>query len=120
MKKLFVLALCVTAFAGCAKKAPLTPEEQWKGYCTSIGNAGRSIMLDRQNGITQKEALEYANKVEDETTRSFALGAIKDVYAMNETELRDDVEARRESYKQQLIEKCVNTPHDSMPDYKPF
>lgn len=119
MKKLFALALCV-ALVGCAEKKPLTPEEQWKGYCTSIGNAGRSIMLDRQNGITHKEALDYANKVEDETTKTFILAALKEVYAMPEAELKDDVEARRESFKQKLIEQCIQTPHDGLPDYKQF
>lgn len=42
MKKLFALA-AVIALVGCAEKKPLTPEEQWHGYCKSIGNAAPSI-----------------------------------------------------------------------------
>lgn len=53
MKKLFALA-AVIALVGCAEKKPLTPEEQWHGYCKSIGNAARSIMLDRQNAIEKR------------------------------------------------------------------
>ena len=53
---------------GCGKKEPLTPEQQWHGYCVSIGNAARSIALDRQNGIEEKQAKEHASKVEDIVT----------------------------------------------------
>ena len=78
MKKLFALA-AVIALVGCVEKKPLTPEEQWHGYCKSIGNAARSIMLDRQNAIEKDKAIEHANKVEDEMTKAFALEIIEDV-----------------------------------------
>ena len=83
MKNLFALA-AVIALVGCAEKKPLTPEEQWHGYCKSIGNAARSIMLDRQNAIEKEKAIEHANKVEDEMTKAFALEIIEDVYALPE------------------------------------
>ena len=86
MKKLFALA-AVIALVGCAEKKPLTPEEQWHGYCKSIGNAARSIMLDRQNAIEKDKAIEHANKVEDEMTKAFALEIIEDVYAKKTSKL---------------------------------
>lgn len=38
MKKILVVT-AVLALLGCAEKKPLTPEEQWQGYCRSVGNA---------------------------------------------------------------------------------
>ncbi len=103
-------------------KKPATPEEIWKGYCTSIGNAARSITLDRQNGITKKEALEYANKVTDPTTKGFVLEYLEKVYALPDAELKADKDAIQAKFKNEAYEQCVNTPHDpkKMPDYKPF
>jgi hypothetical protein len=120
MKKLLVIAAVCVLTTACAKKAPLTPEEQWRGYCTSIGNAGRSIMLDWQNGIEKEKAVEHANKVEDPTTKAFVLDAIEQVYALDTKTAKDDVTARRDAFKNQLTEKCLATPHQEMPDYKPF
>ena len=94
MKNLFALA-AVIALVGCAEKKPLTPEEQWHGYCKSIGNAARSIMLDRQNAIEKDKAIEHANKVEDEMTKTFALEIIEDVYALPEAEIKSDIEGAR-------------------------
>ena len=54
MKKLLALSFML-ALAGCAEKKPLTPEEQWQGYCRSVGNAARTIMLDRQNAIEKEK-----------------------------------------------------------------
>ncbi len=119
MKKLSLIAAAML-LAACAEKAPLTPEEQWKGYCTSVGNAGRTIMLDRQNGIPKEKAVEHANKVEDETTRGFVLDAIEHVYALPESEINDDVTARRDAFKKVMTDKCLATPFKEMPDYKPF
>ena len=53
MKKILVMT-AVLALMGCAEKKPLTPEEQWQGYCRSVGNAARTIMLDRQNAIEKE------------------------------------------------------------------
>ena len=119
MKKLFALA-AVIALVGCAEKKPLTPEEQWHGYCKSIGNAARSIMLDRQNAIEKDKAIEHANKVEDEMTKAFALEIIEDVYALPEAEIKSDIEGAREKVRVKYTEKCITTPHTEMPDYKPF
>ena len=119
MKKLFALA-AVIALVGCAEKKPLTPEEQWHGYCKSIGNAARSIMLDRQNAIEKEKAIEHANKVEDEMTKAFALEIIEDVYALPEAEIKSDIEGAREKIRVKYAEKCIATPHTEMPDYKPF
>ena len=69
MKKVLFLVLGVV-LAGCSEKKPLTPEEQWHGYCTSMGNAARSIMLDRQNAIEKNQAIEHAKKIEDEIKKS--------------------------------------------------
>ena len=66
MKKVFLIAIGLV-LVGCADKKQLTPAEQWHGYCVSVGNAARSITLDRQNGIEQKQAKEHADKIEDET-----------------------------------------------------
>ena len=119
MNKLFTLIVLV-ALVGCAEKKPLTAEEQWQGYCTSVGNAARSIMLDRQNGIEQSKAVEHANKVEDKTTKTFVLDIIEQVYAFPLTEINADPDTSRDQFKQKIIEKCIATPHDKMPDYKPF
>ncbi|WP_168408516.1 hypothetical protein [Acinetobacter indicus] len=119
MNKLFALAALI-ALASCAEKKPLTPEEQWKGYCTSVGNAARTIMLDRQNAIEKDQALAHADKVEDETTRKFIFEIIETVYAMPEQEVKGDVDAAREKIKTQYTEKCLATPYDEMPDYRRF
>lgn len=119
MNKLFVLAAMV-ALVGCAEKKPLTAEEQWHGYCKSVGNAARSIMLDRQNAITKDKALEHGNKVEDETTKAFVLDIIEHVYALPETEIKGDIEGAREKIRAAYTQKCLATPHKEMPDYKPF
>ncbi|SPL71244.1 hypothetical protein [Acinetobacter stercoris] len=121
MKKLLVLATLV-ALLGCAEKKAATPEEKWKGYCTSIGNAARTITLDRQNGITKKEALDYANKVTDLTTKTFLLSQIDKVYALTDEQLKSDKDAIMTQIKESATQECINTPHDpnKMPDYKPF
>jgi hypothetical protein len=62
MKKVLFLVLGVV-LAGCSEKKPLTPEEQWHGYCTSMGNAARSIMLDRQNAIEKTKLLNTQRKL---------------------------------------------------------
>ena len=119
MKKLIALGICM-GLLGCAEKAPLTPEEQWKGYCTSVGNAGRTIMLDRQNGIEKEKAIEHANKVDDETTRGFVLDAIEQIYAMPLEDITKDVQASRDAFKKVMTDQCLATPFTEMPDYKPF
>lgn len=54
MKKVVLIALGLILM-GCGKKEPLTPEQQWHGYCVSIGNAARSIALDRQNELKKSK-----------------------------------------------------------------
>lgn len=112
--------VALVMLTGCAEKKPLTPEEQWHGYCKSIGNAARSIMLDRQNAIEKSQAIEHANKVDDEITKTFILNIIEHVYALPETAIRQDVDAAREKVRVEFTEKCLQTPHDKMPDYKQF
>ncbi|WP_445115896.1 hypothetical protein [Acinetobacter sp. WZC-1] len=121
MKKLLILSV-VLMVVGCTAKKPATPEEQWKGYCTSIGNAARSITLDRQNGISHKEALEYASKVTDPTTKGLIIAQLEKIYALPEDQLKSDKDAVQAKFKQEAYTVCVNTPHDPahMPDYKPF
>jgi hypothetical protein len=121
MKKLVILS-AVLMMVGCAEKKPLTPEEQWHGYCTSIGNAARSIMLDRQNAITKEAAIEHASKLKDQTTKGFVDKIIERVYAYPQNELNNDREALQLKFKQEATEECLNAPHDpkKMPDYKPF
>ena len=119
MKKILVMT-AVLALMGCAEKKPLTPEEQWQGYCRSVGNAARTIMLDRQNAIEKERAIEHANKIEDDITRNFILEIIAQVYALPIEEINADVDAAREKVRTQFTEKCIATPHDKMPDYKPF
>lgn len=119
MKKLLALSVLI-ALAGCAEKKPLTPEEQWQGYCRSVGNAARTIMLDRQNAITKDKAVEHAGKIEDETTKKFILSIIDEVYALPEAAIKVDVETAREKIRSEFTEKCIATPHAEMPDYKPF
>ena len=60
MNKVLLIAIGLV-LVGCSKKEPLTPEQQWHGYCVSLGNAARSITLDRQNGIEQKQATNREN-----------------------------------------------------------
>ena len=119
MKKILVVT-AVLALMGCAEKKPLTPEGQWQGYCRSVGNAARTIMLDRQNAIEKERAIEHANKIEDDITRNFILEIIEQVYALPLEEINGDVDAAREKVRTQFTEKCIATPHDKMPDYKPF
>ncbi|RKG29699.1 hypothetical protein [Acinetobacter tianfuensis] len=119
MKKLLALSVLV-ALAGCAEKKPLTPEEQWQGYCRSVGNAARTVMLDRQNAIEKDKAVEHANKIEDETTKKFLLTIVDEVYALPESAVKEDVEASREKIRAEFTAKCIATPHDKMPEYKPF
>ena len=119
MKKILVVT-AVLALMGCAEKKPLTPEEQWQGYCRSVGNAARTIMLDRQNAIEKERAIEHANKIEDDITRNFILEIIEQVYALPLEEINGDVDAAREKVRTQFTEKCIATPHDKMPVYKPF
>lgn len=124
MQKFVMLGALSTVLlmVGCAEKKPATPEEIWQGYCTSIGNAARSITLDRQNGITYKEALDYANKVTDPTTKGFVLEYLEKIYALPDAELKTDQTAVQTKFKQEAYEQCLKTPHDpkKMPDYKPF
>lgn len=119
MKKLFALVVAV-ALVGCAEKKPLTAEEQWQGYCKSVGNAARTILLDHQNGIPKTQALEHAEKIEDDTTKTFISEIIEYVYAMPEADVKGDMPVAREKIREQFTQKCVATPHDEMPDYKPF
>ena len=119
MKKILVVT-AVLALLGCAEKKPLTPEEQWQGYCRSVGNAARTIMLDRQNAIEKERAIEHANKIEDDITRNFISEIIEQVYALPLEEINGDVDAAREKVRTQFTEKCIATPHTEMPDYKPF
>ena len=119
MKKLLALGILV-ALTGCAEKKPLTPQEQWHGYCTSVGNAARSIVLDRQNGIEKDKAIEHADKIDDETTKGFILNIIDEVYALPAEEIKADVKAAREKVRAEFTAKCIATPHDELPDYKPF
>ena len=119
MKKVLLIALGLV-LAGCADKKPLTPEEQWHGYCVSVGNAARSITLDRQNGIDQKQATEHAGKIEDEMTRKFIFNILDKVYAIPVDELKKDPEALRENLKKKFMDECLATPHDKLPNYKLF
>ncbi|MDV2468111.1 hypothetical protein QR674_03845 [Acinetobacter chinensis] len=124
MKKLISLSMvaALVLVAGCAEKKPATPEEIWKGYCTSIGNAARTIVLDRQNGILYKEAADYAAKVTDPTTKGFVTEYLEKIYAVPEAELKADRNAIQEKFRAQAFEQCLKSPHDpqKMPDYKPF
>lgn len=119
MKKLIALVALI-ALVGCAEKKPLTPEEQWHGYCKSVGNAARTIMLDRQNAITKDQAVEHANKIDDDTTKTFILDIIEHVYALPESSINTDIDGIREKVRSEYTAKCIATPHDEMPDYKPF
>ena len=119
MKKLLAIGV-VLALMGCAEKAPLTPEQQWQGYCKSVGNAARTILFDRQNGIPVEKAKEHAEKIEDETTKKFIFEIIERVYAMPEQEIKDDVEGSRELIRAEFNQKCVDTPFEHLPEYKAF
>ena len=119
MKKVLLVAMGLL-FVGCSEKKPLTPEEQWHGYCTSMGNAARSIVFDRQQGIVKQQAVEHAGKIEDEITRKFILNIIEKAYAIPQDQLKADPDALQEKFKQQMTQQCLVTPHDKMPNYKPF
>lgn len=124
MKKLVILGFFGSALllSACAEKKPLTPEEQWQGYCKSIGNAARSIILDRQNGILHQEALEYANKVTDPTTKSFVLEQVTKAYAYPADQLEIDSNALQVKFRDEAEKQCLDTPFDAktLPDYKQF
>ena len=125
MKKLVILATVLGTSIGlsaCSEKKPLTPEEQWHGYCTSISNAARSILLDRQNGITQRGAVDHANKLTDPATRAFVEKQIAKVYAYPQAQLEVDKDALLAQFKKESTDECLATPFDQqkLPDYKPF
>jgi hypothetical protein len=119
MKKLFALT-AVVVLAGCAEKAPLAPEQQWQGYCKSVGNAARTILLDRQNAIEKQAAIDHAEKLEDPTTKKFILEIIEEVYQLPSDQINDQPDAQREKIRAQVTERCQNTPFDEIPEYKPF
>ena len=119
MKKVVLIALGLILM-GCGKKEPLTPEQQWHGYCVSIGNAARSIALDRQNGIEEKQAKEHASKIEDEMTSKFIFEIIETVYRLPVDQLKSDPYAIREDLKKKFTDQCLVTPHDKLPNYKSF
>lgn len=125
MKKLVILATILGSsvlLGACAEKKALTAEEQWHGYCTSIGNAARSILLDRQNGITHQEAVEHASKLTDATTKAFVDAQIIKVYAYPLNQLEVDKDALLAQFKKESTDECLATPFDQqkLPDYKPF
>ena len=119
MKKILLIAVSLF-FVGCSEKKPLTPEEQWHGFCTSVGNAARSIVFDRQQAIEKTQAVEHANKIEDEITKKFILNIIEKVYAIPQDELKTNPEALQEKIRKQMTDECLVTPHDKMPNYKKF
>jgi len=45
---------------------------------------------------------------------------IDDVYKMPLDEITKDVKESREKIRAEYTEKCIATPHDELPDYKPF
>ena len=110
------------SLSACTEKKVATPEELWHGYCTSIGNAARTITLDRQNGITREEATAYAEKVTDVTTNTFLMGQIEKVYSFPADQLKVDKDALQAKFKQEATDLCLKTPYDpnKMPDYKAF
>ena len=119
MKKLYAL-IGVALLVGCAEKAPLAPEQQWQGYCKSIGNAARTILLDRQNGILLDAATEHAEKLEDPTTKKFILEIIHEVYQLPADQINDQPDVKREKIRAQVTARCQSTPFDEIPEYKPF
>ncbi|WP_180027655.1 hypothetical protein [Acinetobacter sp. YH16032] len=108
--------------SACEEKKPLTPEEVWHGYCTSIGNAARSILLDRQNGIEKTAAVEHASKLTDPTTKKFVDAQIEKVYAYPANQLELDRDALMAKFKKEATDECLATPYDkdNLPDYKQF
>jgi hypothetical protein len=119
MKKVVLIALGLILM-GCGKKEPLTPEQQWHGYCVSIGNAARSIALDRQNGIEEKQAKEHASKIEDEMTVNLFSKLLKRFTDFQSDQLKSDPDAIREHLKKKFTDQCLVTPHDKLPNYKSF
>lgn len=119
MKKILLIAVSLF-FVGCSEKKPLTPEEQWHGFCTSVGNAARSIIFDRQQAIEKTQAVEHANKIEDDITKKFILDIIDKIYAIPKEELTQDSQALQEKVRKQAMDECLITPHDKMPKYKSF
>ena len=53
-----------------------------------MGNAARSILFDRQQAIEKSQAIEHANKIEDEITKKFIFNIIEKVYAIPQDELK--------------------------------
>lgn len=119
MKKFLVLGAILVS-VGCAEKKPLTPEQQWQGYCKSIGNAARSIMLDRQNSIPKTQAVEHANQVQDPIIKEMVGKLVEQAYSYSDAEVKQDKDAFREQFREQAYQNCLATPHDKMPNYKPY
>ena len=117
MKKIIVIGTALL-LAACSEKPPLMPEQQWQGFCTSLGNAARSIMLDRQSGIDKARALEHANRVEDPLIKEMILKILDQAYLQPRVEGKQAKLDVQEKFKQQAYEQCLSTPHDRMPQYK--
>ena len=50
----------------------------------------------------------------------FIISIIDEVYALPEATIRADVESVREKVRSEFTAKCIASPHEKMPDYKPF
>jgi hypothetical protein len=48
------------------------------------------------------------------------LKIIDEVYALPIAQLQNNPDEARENIRKETTEKCIATPHDKMPDYKPF
>lgn len=119
MKKIFVIA-GILFLAACSEKPQLSPEQQWQGFCKSMGNAARSIMLDRQSGIDKAQALEHANRVEDPMIKEMILNILEQAYTYPVAPTKKERVEAQDQFKQQAYEQCLVTPHERLPQYKKF
>lgn len=82
-----------------------------------MGNAARSILFDRQQAIEKSQAIEHANKIEDEITKNSSLILLKSL-RHSTRRIKTNPEALQEKIRKQMTDECLVTPHDKMPNYK--
>ena len=87
-------------------------------FCTSVGKCCKSIVFDRQQAI-ETQAVEHANKIEDEITKNSFLMLLKSLCNSKE-ELTKRSSSNPRKVRKQMMNECLATPHDKMPKYKSF
>ena len=74
-----------------------------------MGNAARSILFDRQQAIEKSQAIEHANKIEDEITKNSSLILLKSL-RHSTRRIKTNPEALQEKIRKQMTDECLDLP----------